>query len=236
MDHAGASLSDAQRHVLLALKRAGEATADELAATLQISSSAARQHLGILRSAGFVTARRDRGQPGRPAERYRATDLSEPLFTGDDGALSAELLGHVAAEDPELLTRVFDRRRHDLVERAAPELDGKPLDDRIDTLAELLDDQGYLADAERLDDDHYRINLHNCAMWSVANNFDEACTSELRFIQDLVPDTSVERLTHKTCGAHTCTYDIRATPADPVGDDQSDGEGGDAPGLPTAAP
>ncbi len=40
-----AAPSPTQRRVLEALKRHGEATADELAATLEVSSSAVRQHL-----------------------------------------------------------------------------------------------------------------------------------------------------------------------------------------------
>lgn len=211
MDAPGASLSEAQRHLLLTLKRAGEATADELAGCLDISASAARQHLSMLRSAGYVSARRDRGQPGRPAERYRATTASEPLFVAADGPLSVELLGHVAAEDPDLIPRVFERRRCELVDAARPSVEGQAIDQRIDTLAGILDAQGFLADAERLGENHYRINLHNCAIWNVATKFDDACTSELDFLRDLIPDASVERITHKTSGAHTCAYDIRLT-------------------------
>ncbi len=65
-----------QRRVLEALKRLGEATADELAVTLEVSSSAVRQHLGALRTAGLIDARQERGHAGRPADRYRATDAN----------------------------------------------------------------------------------------------------------------------------------------------------------------
>ena len=49
--------SPTQRRVLEALKRRGEATADQLAETLEISASAVRQHLSALRSAGLIAAR-----------------------------------------------------------------------------------------------------------------------------------------------------------------------------------
>jgi predicted ArsR family transcriptional regulator len=39
------------------------------------------------------------------------------------------------------------------------------------TVTELLDDQGYLADFEAITDRHFRINLHNCAIWAVASRF-----------------------------------------------------------------
>ncbi len=203
-----AAPSPPQRRVLTALKRRGEATADELATTLKISSSAVRQHLSALRSAGLVAARQERGQPGRPADRYRATELTEPLFVSTANSLSVELLGHIEEEDPELVNRIFDRRRRRLVESTKDEVSGKSIDEQVRFLTELLDEQGYLADSEKIDDNHYRVNLHSCAIWPVASRYQQACTTELDFLRDLIPDAAVERVAHKTSGAHTCAYEI----------------------------
>lgn len=205
-----ATPSDSQRRVLAALKRQGEATAEELATTLEISASAVRQHLSALRSAGFISARQDRGQTGRPADRYRATDLADPLFVTTEQSLSVEILEHIEDEDPDLVRRVFERRRERLVEDAQHRLEGRPFDERVSILTELLDAQGYLADSDTVDHEQYRINLHSCALWSVANRYQQACSAELEFIRDLLPDATVERVTHKTKGAHTCSYEIHA--------------------------
>jgi predicted ArsR family transcriptional regulator len=202
-----ATPSPTQRRVLEAVKRRGEATADELATTLEISASAVRQHLAALRSAGLIEARQERGNTGRPADRYRATMRAEPLFVGAD-ALSIELLELVEDEHPELVDRVFDRRRQRLVDEAEGHLAGTTIEERVARVTELLDAQGYLCDWERLDGDHFRINLHNCAIWAVASRFRKACASELEFLQGVLPDASVQRVTHKTSGAHTCGYDI----------------------------
>jgi len=203
-----AALSPTQRRVLASLKRSGDATAEELADTLEISSSGVRQHLRALRSAGYITASQDRGQPGRPADRYQATDLAEPLFATTDASVSLELLRDIEAEDPEMVNRVFQRRRRRLVEAAGGELTGKTIAERVDLLTTMLDQQGYLADFDQSDDTHYRINLHSCPMWSVATHYSQTCTSELEFMRDLMPDATVNRVTHKTAGAHTCTYEV----------------------------
>ena len=217
MSAADTTLSPTQRRVLEALKRLGEATAEELAAALDVSSSAARQHLGALRSAGLVESRQERGHTGRPADRYHATERTEPLFVTPDD-LSIELLELVGDEDPELVDRIFDRRRQRLVDDAEQHLAGIPIEDRVARVTELLDTQGYLCDWEQLAEDHFRINLHNCAIWAVASRFRKACASELEFLQGVLPDATVARVTHKTSGAHTCAYDIavqrRASPVD----------------------
>jgi predicted ArsR family transcriptional regulator len=201
--------SPTQRRVLTMLKRSDEATADELAEALGITSSAVRQHLSALRAAELVDSRKDRGQPGRPADRFFVTPQAESLFSASDDDLSLALLEHIEEEDPELVDRVFDRRRRKLVDAAEERLAGIESVERIEALARLLDEQGYLADAEQVEDDHYRIKLHNCAMWSVANRFCQACSSELDFVRDMLPGTSVERVSHKTAGAHACAYDVR---------------------------
>jgi DeoR family suf operon transcriptional repressor len=208
MDGTGIAPSPTQRVVLVALKRRGEATADELATALDISASAVRQHLSALRSAGFIAARQERGHTGRPADKYHATDRSEPLFVATDGSLSLELLEHIEQEDPELVDRVFERRRRRLVDEAKDSLEGKTVDQQIAVLTDLLDSQGFLADSDTLSDTRFRINLHSCAVWTVANRYQQACTAELDFIRDVIPDATVERVTHKTDGAHTCVYEI----------------------------
>ncbi len=202
-------LSATQRHVLETLKRHGDATAEELAGYLDISSSAVRQHLAALRSAGLIAARQERGNAGRPADRYHATALTERLFapTGD---LAVELLGHLDDEDPTLVDRIFTRRRRKLVERAQIEVEGLSLTDRVAALAAELDAQGYLADFQETGDGHYLINLHGCAVWAVATRYNQACEAELGFLRDILPDATVQRVTHKTAGAHTCAYRISA--------------------------
>ena len=199
--------SPTQRRVLEALKRRGEATADELAETLEISASAVRQHLSALRSAGLIEARQERGHTGRPADRYHATERANPLFVTPDD-LSIELLELVDDEHPELVDRVFDRRRERLVEAAETHLAGSSIEARVAGVTELLDAQGYLCDWEQVDAGHFRINLHNCAIWAVASRFRKACASELEYLQGVLPDATVARVTHKTSGAHTCAYDI----------------------------
>jgi DeoR family suf operon transcriptional repressor len=204
-----AELSPTQRHVLEVIKRHGDVTSEELAIALDISSSAVRQHLAALRTAGLVVSHKDRGHSGRPADRYQATTLAEPLFSTTADTLPIELLEHMEAEEPALIGRVFDRRRRKMVDDAENRLAGKTIDEQVATLTELLDEQGFLADFEAVADGSFRLNLHNCAIWAVANRFPQACAAELDYLRALIPEARVERVTHKTSGAHTCAYDIR---------------------------
>lgn len=205
-------LSPTQRHVLEVLKRHGDVTAEELAVSLEISSSAVRQHLASLRTAGLVVSHKDHGHAGRPADRYQATTRAEPIFATTADSLPIELLEHMEAEEPALIGRVFDRRRRQMVDAAENRLAGKTIDEQVALLTALLDEQGYLADFEAVAEGHFRINLHNCAIWSVAERYPQACAAELDYLRALIPEARVQRVTHKTSGAHTCAYDIRFDP------------------------
>lgn len=208
-------LSPAQRQVVIALKRRGEASAEELAEVLGISPSGVRQHLAALRVAGVVASRQERGRPGRPTDLYRSTDLVETVLPKASINLSVELLKHIEEEDPQLVSRIFKRRRHRRVEQAQTQLVGKNLDEKIAFLAGMLDEEGYLADFEKLPDGAYRMTLHSCAIWGVASQYAEACTTELEFLREVLPETHIERVSHKVAGAFACRYEIRLHAATP---------------------
>ena len=204
-----ASVSGTAREVLLALKKRGEARAEEIAEALGITPSGVRQHLTPLRAEGLVTYRKIHTGPGRPKFAYRLTDLAEDLFPKTYHELTNELLEHIEEEDPELLVRIFERRRQRHVEAARKRLAGKSLDEKVAMLVRILDEDGYLADLERRPDGTYLINLHNCAIWRVAVRYGLACSSELEFLREALPEAEIDRVAHKVAGAYVCAYEVR---------------------------
>ncbi len=204
-----ASVSAAGREVLLALKKRGEARAEEIAEEIGITASGVRQHLSPLRAEGLVTYRKIHAGPGRPKFAYRLTDLAEDLFPKTYHELTNELLEHIEEEDPELLVRIFERRRQRHLKAARKRLAGKSLDEKVAMLVRILDEDGYLADSERQPDGTYLINLHNCAIWRVAVRYGLACSTELEFLREALPEAEIDRVAHKVAGAYVCAYEVR---------------------------
>jgi len=202
-------LSPAQKQVVVAVKKRGEASAEELAEALGITPSGVRQHLAALRAAGVVAARQERGRPGRPTDLYHSTDLAEAMLPTASVDLSVELLDHIEEEDPQLVSRIFERRRDRRVAQARTQIAGKSLDDKMAFLAGMLDEEGYLADFEKLPDGVYRMTLHSCAIWAVASKYGQACTTELEFLREVLPEVEIERIAHKAAGAYACGYELR---------------------------
>jgi DeoR family suf operon transcriptional repressor len=205
------TLPPTRRALLLTLKRKGEAGADELARTLGITVSAVRQHVAVLQGDGLVEHREERAGPGRPKHRYRLTVGAEPLFPKMYGPLTTELLSYVEDESPAMVDRLFERRRHTRVERARSRLAGLDPGRQVAELTRILDEDGYLADAERMPDGAWRIVEHNCAILEVAARYGQACGAEIDFIRAVLPGATVERTEHLLSGAHVCAYEVRFT-------------------------
>ena len=194
---------------MIALKRRGEASADQLAEALGITPSGVRQHLAALRAAGVIASRQERGRPGRPTDLFHTTDLAEAVFPKAAVDLSVELLDHIEEEDPQLVSRIFERRRDRRVEQSRAQLAGKNLHEKISLLAGVLDEEGYIADFEKLPGGAYRMTLHSCAIWAVASRYGQACATELEFLREVLPEVEIERVAHKAAGAYACRYEIR---------------------------
>lgn len=201
------AVSPTQRRVLETLKRHGEATADQLAVSLETTPSAVRQHLSALRSAGLVASTPDRGHTGRPADRYHATAASDPLFSvGPDFAI--QILELLDEEDPALLDRIFARQRARMAARVATRIDATDIEARLEAIAEQLDAEGYLAECRPTGDGRFRLQLHNCPIWPVADRFPQVCAAEHGVMVDLLPGAGVSRTCHKAASVHTCAYEI----------------------------
>lgn len=208
-----------RRAVLYAVRRIGDATVDEVADDVGITVSGARQHLSSLAEHGLVEAAELRDDPrrrGRPRLVYHVTELGDLLFPKAYGALTNELLGYVAETGEEAVERLFQRRRDHRLAAASARLAPLPtLADRVVELTAILDEDGYLADCQQLDPDHFLIVEHNCAIAAVAARYGQACASELEFIRAALPDAEVGRVSHMASGDRRCAYDVRRRQVEP---------------------
>ena len=209
-------LPETRRAILERLKRDGDVGAEPLAAALGITTTGTRQHLSALERDDLVTRLAQRSGRGRPKYVYSLTPTGDALFPRTYAELTNELLQYVKDEDPELVTRIFDRRAHRRLEDAQRRLNGLSLAEKVSVLARILDEDGYLADFVQNEDGSWSITEHNCAVLSVAQRYAHACGSELQFLQAALPEATVVRTAHRLAGGHVCSYDIRGLADDEV--------------------
>ncbi len=184
-------------------------SAQALASDLGISVPAVRQQVGRLQEDGLVVHDARPTGRGRPTHRYVLAPAAEALFPKRYGDLTTELLGYLGGPESDEVRSLFDRRRQRRLSGARARLGTLPLEDQVAELTRILDEDGYLADVERLEGGGWRITEHNCAILTVATGFRQACSSELAFIREALPGAQVERVAHLLDGSHVCAYEIR---------------------------
>ena len=211
-------LPTTRRAILNLLKREGPLDASAVAGALALTPAAIRLQLARLEEDGLlvhhdeVTGSAGRG---RPRHVYELTSAAESLYPKRYGDLTTELLGYLGGPDAAQVDELFEQRRRRRVAGALPRTADLPFDEQVAALTAILDEDGYLAEAERLDDGSWRITEHNCAILTVAHGFSQACTSELAFIRDALPGATVRRVAHIMDGAHVCAYVVSPSSSGP---------------------
>ena len=204
------TVSAGRRAVLAAIKQAGEASAEQLAGSIGVTAGAVRQQIVALEADGLVAHRDERPGPGRPRRQYCLTPAAEALWPKRYGQLANQVLGFVEEDAPDLVERIFERRRDDRHKRAEARLRGLSFANRVRELTGILDEDGYLAESVLAEDGSWLVIEHNCAILDVARRYGAACTSELAFLKAAMPDAEVQRVKHKMAGDFVCAYRVRA--------------------------
>jgi DeoR family suf operon transcriptional repressor len=205
-----ASIPETRRTILQHIKMRGEAPTERIAARLEISLQGTRQHLLALERDGLIAHVEQRDGVGRPKFAYFLTPAGELLFPRNYADLTNEILEYVEDADPELLGRIFGRRAERRLAQARARTLGVAFADKVEIIAQILDEDGYLAEFTVLEDGSSIITEHNCAVLSVALRYGHACSSELAFLQAAMPEANVVRIAHRIAGGHVCAY--RVTP------------------------
>jgi predicted ArsR family transcriptional regulator len=206
-----------RRELVLALRKAGPSSPDQLAALVGASRTGVLQQLRVLETDGLVSHRTERHGVGRPRHLYDVTTSAQQLFPANYDGLAAGLIAAIdSIGGRELVDRVFETRRTQTGERIRRRLDesigaNASFLDRVRELAVIQDEQGYLCGAELSADGMIRLREHNCAIYHVAAGDPAPCEAELALFSEVLR-ADVVRETHIAAGDRCCTYRINARP------------------------
>lgn len=200
-----------RRALLEMLKREGELSSLRMAEELGVSSMAVRQHMQELEAAGEVSAE-DRTQgKGRPAKYWSLLPAASRHFPDRHRDLILDLLGSLESVlGMEALERLLDEREEAQVGQYGARMAVcSSLVERVQELAMLRSEEGYMAEAGELDGVITFAENH-CPICVAAEACRGLCARELSvFERVLGPDCRVERVEHLLSGSRRCAYRIR---------------------------
>jgi DeoR family suf operon transcriptional repressor len=199
--------------ILEHLKEKGEATVDELASVLKLTTVTVRHHLDILRSEDFVgePAIRHRSSPGRPQYSYALTGKARASeqFPKNYCDLAAHVLGEMkACTPPHGVNVFFEGVAHRMSALAPAIVPGEPTDQRLERAVNFLNSQGYVANWERTEGG-YLLHTCNCPYEALAKDNPELCGMDMTLVGNLLGELP-RRVSRVVEGATSCAYFIPA--------------------------
>jgi predicted ArsR family transcriptional regulator len=195
-----------RERILVLLRRHGELSAPRLAELLQLTSVGVRRHLALLERDGLVRAGIEKPRRGRPAAVYRLTDAGLETFPRHYDEVAREALTFLKGHDAATLSQFLAWRNERLAASYAGRVEGATLAERTDALAEVLSEQGFMAEVEPADGG-LRLCQHNCTVEHLATELPDLCASEAELFERLL-GTRVERETTIVDGAVRCVTRI----------------------------
>jgi predicted ArsR family transcriptional regulator len=200
-----------RQEILTCLKYQGSMTAEELARELGISQVAVRQHLTSLEAEESIAIQVERKGLGRPSHRYHLTSKGDETFPRIYGTFANGLLDELRAwQGEEAVVELLERQRERCRLDWNPRLREKSVGEKVNELARLLSENGFMAEASPGNEDDYILIKRNCALCAVARNHPNVCCqTSAEFYKRLLGNVEVERGNSILNGEQRCEFFIR---------------------------
>jgi predicted ArsR family transcriptional regulator len=207
-------VSPARRRVLELLKRRPGRTPAEIAHELSMTVANVRLHLQGLEDSGLARAvtRPARGR-GRPATTWSLTSLADGLFPDRHADLTVSLIRSMReALGEDALQRVIEVREAEQLENYRARVGRGALRKRVDALAAVRTDEGYMAEVQDAGDGSFLLVENHCPICDAASSCQALCRSELDVFRTVLgDDVSVDREQHLLAGDGRCVYRVAPT-------------------------
>jgi predicted ArsR family transcriptional regulator len=154
-----------------------------------------------------VESEEERHGVGRPHRVYYLTEKGMEQFPTRYLRLTVRLLEQLKETLPQpMVDKLFSQMADDLIEDYANQfdLDGVPMEERLDIVKELLSSEGFTMEWEKKDNE-YLIREVNCPYYHVGQSHPEVCVVDQSLISSVL-SVPVEKIQCVLDGDSLCTY------------------------------
>lgn len=196
--------------ILHLLKTKGDMTTKDLTDELGITTMAVRRHIQSLERDNLITSKIQRQSIGRPTTVYCLTEQSVGYFPNKYHSLTLDILTELEEQlGPEAVEKIFESRKNKMIEKYDQSMKAKNISERVETLANIQNENGYMVGLEKISDDEFILKENNCPISHVAMKYKKVCQCELSMFKSLLGDAEVKRMECLADGGQRCTYSIK---------------------------
>lgn len=194
-------------HTLLVRNRC---TINELADAVDINPISVRHHIAKLEADGLVDSEEERHGVGRPRRLYFLTENGYERFPTRYLRLTIRLLEQLKETLPEpIVGKLFAQMAADMASDYEAEMNGLPIEARLNFVTELLGNEGFTVEWEQ-QGDSYLIREVNCPYYHIGQNHPEVCSVDQTLISTML-SVPAEKIQCILNGDAHCTYVIPQT-------------------------
>lgn len=201
-----------RRAIVKLLKTEGAMDAARMGQRLALTPMAVRQHLYQLQRERLVEAQEKPVPLGRPAKYWQLTRAADRLFPDAYAELSVALidaLGETFGDRglKQILRSRLAHQQQSYAERIPAHL---PLKEKLQRLAHIRTQEGYMADLRREKDGSFLLVENHCPICAAATACKGFCSTEMDLFRSVLgKNVAIEREEHIVSGDRRCAYRIR---------------------------
>jgi DeoR family suf operon transcriptional repressor len=179
-------MHDTRVQVLEAIKTHRQATVETLAKAVGLTSISVRHHLTSLQAEGLVKVEIERKGVGRPRHLYSVTEAAMRYFPNKYHVLADRLLDELKATlPPESVIQIIDGIAANVAARYGALPRKGTLEERLQHLAEVLGEEGFIAAVQRVGNKTVLTEL-NCPYLYVGQHHPEVCRIDSTLIKSVL--------------------------------------------------
>jgi DeoR family suf operon transcriptional repressor len=201
-------MSSATRdRILRTLRLRGKCTVNDLAEASGVSPVSVRHHLANLQAEKLVEAEEVKHGVGRPRLVFALSDTALEMFPSRYFRLTNRILEEIKDSMPaDAVRHLFASVASTMAADYAGQLEGLPLEERLERLIKLLSDEGFEAELEG-HGDRVTIRELSCPYYRMGREHPEVCVIDQTFIATSL-SLPVERVSCLLDGDSHCSFSI----------------------------
>ncbi|RSK28438.1 transcriptional regulator [Bacillus sp. HMF5848] len=201
--------SSTREEIIYLLKMNNQLTVADIAKEMNITEMAVRRHIQALERDELIEMLVVRQPMGRPAHVFKLSKKGEDLFPRNYKALTLDILADIEqVGGTQLVKEMFSNRKERLKPMYEERLSGKSREEKLKELVAIQNENGYMAECEKIDNDTFIIKEHNCPIMDVAQHHKYACGLEHELFKELLEPEKVKVRSCIATGDGCCKYEI----------------------------
>lgn len=201
------SKPSSKQEILLFLKKNGKTDLKKLSEQLNMTKMGVLKHITALEELGYIDRENQKASKGRPKVFFKLSETTrDNVFPNNYSNLTNYFLSFIEENygigDVE---KALKQRNRETKEKYNQELVGNTLEERLTCLRSIRDNEGYMAELNKLSENTHELLEYNCPIFKIAEKYSVTCTFEQEMFEELL-NANIDTKHRVVNGDNVCRF------------------------------